>query len=67
MATYKIVVEVLTKEDARRAFTEVHLIEAKNAAQAIAHAVKSHITCEKATMAEAVELGASGVKLEVAE
>ena len=54
MATYKVVVEVPDTQVTR-------LIEAKNAAQAIAHAVKSHITCEKATMAEAVELGASGL------
>ena len=62
MATYKILVTI-----SGATVEEVHLVEAKNEARAIAHAVAIHVRVSKPTSAELVELGAAGVVIEVAE
>ena len=56
MATYKVVIGGET----------TRLVEAKTKAQAIAHVVSDTITAYPCEIADAVELGAAGVKVEKA-
>jgi hypothetical protein len=65
MATYVCKIAAQNSDDG--AITQTRLVEAKNQAQALAHVSASHITVEKATSAQLVELGAAGVKIEAVE
>ena len=58
MATYKVVIG--------GASGTTRLVEAKTKAQAIAHVVRDTITAYPCEIADAVELGAAGVKVEKA-
>ena len=53
--------------DQPNATKQTRLIEAANTASAMRFAAKDWITIEVCTTAEAVELGAAGVKIEKAE
>lgn len=67
MATYKVrtrVPVVVHLEDEDTKTHAFRLVEAKTRAQAIAHVVADTIEAEVCTIAEAVELGAAGVKVE---
>lgn len=69
MTTYRVATRVpiviqLENEDTKD--HAVRLVEAKTKAQAIAHVVADTITAEPCSVAEAVELGAAGVKVEQA-
>lgn len=58
MATYKVVIG--------GASGTTRLVEAKTKAQAIAHVVSDTIEADVCEIADAVELGAAGVKVEKA-
>lgn len=73
MAVYKVVSQVAVLSTDQRlpamksdTIKVVRLVEAKTKAQAIAHVVADTIAAEVCEIADAVTLGAAGVKLEKA-
>jgi len=65
MTTYVCTIAAESTVDG--SITQTRLVEAKNQASALAHVSKSHITVEKATSAQLVDLGRQGVTLETVE
>ena len=61
MTIYKVIVAA---PKSKPSATETRLIEAKTSAAAMRFAADAWITVEKCTTAEAVELGAAGIKIE---
>jgi hypothetical protein len=59
MPIYKVVETISDK-------SEVRLVDAKNAAQAVRHVTKRSIACDVLDTADAVALGKQGVEIEKA-
>ena len=68
MATYKVTTKgrFADREGTAVPVENTRLVEAKTKAQAIAHVVADTIEAEPCGVADAVELGAAGVKVEKA-
>ena len=68
MAVYKVVTKTTVPNHEGTAIPTcaTRLVEAKTKAQAIAHVVADTIAAEVCEIADAVELGAAGVKVEQA-
>jgi hypothetical protein len=64
MPIYKAICKLPSKPGALTDVIETRLVEAPNTAAAMRHAAGKWLTIELCTTAEAVELGAAGVKLE---
>ena len=61
---YKVVTTV--RDSTGEGAFHTQLIDAPTASVAIRHAVVDHVTCEVCSVADALKLGAQGVKVEVA-
>jgi hypothetical protein len=59
MPIYKVVETIADK-------SEVRLVDAKNAAQAVRHVTRKSIACDVVDTADAVALGKKGVEIEKA-